>query len=359
MWDIFTLKHIQANRSHSAREHKNASFLKKKKKKEKKSLFFFFFFPAGCHTPGRSEARSCLLKRTVSLLLSVVPGSVTGQPGGVRGLLAGKHRLYLRYVVVTEVTICHVRSRLVVAGHVSHVGDDVLLGQDSHRQHGYEPQGLPSLVSHQAHRTLVDHPVQGHQVVILAVLQAHEVVLQVGLQLALLLANVGEVDEEAGAHVALQGLHLWLRGSPEAPHQQVTVLEQAPAPDLFGVPGADDLMAQVVQGLAEVPVHALAHDGGMEGLGHRVLRALVEEQQGVQLDLKRVHAELKLPPERVHELQLHVLAPVVGQGDEAPAVRVVTHLHHLLHIGFLFVCVWVRERERERERERRRRGNMK
>lgn len=70
---------------------------------------------------------------------------------------------------------------MVVTGNISHVGDDVLLGQDSHSQHGYEPQGLPPLVSHQAHRALVDHSVEGHQVVVLAILQAHKVILKVGL----------------------------------------------------------------------------------------------------------------------------------------------------------------------------------
>ncbi|TNN47424.1 hypothetical protein EYF80_042367 [Liparis tanakae] len=147
-----------------------------------------------------------------------------------------------------------------------------------------------------------------------------EVVLQVGLQLAPLLAHIGEVDEEARAHVALQQFHLGVGRRAETPHQQVAVLQQAAASDLLGAPGADEALAQVTEGGAEVAVDALAENGGVESGGHGVLRALVEEEQRVQADLEGVHAELKLAPEGVHELELHVLAAVVGEGDETPAV---------------------------------------
>lgn len=51
-------------------------------------------------------------------------------------------------------------------------------------------------MAHEAHRALVDHSPQDHEVVVLAPLLADEVALEVGLHLALLLANVREVDEE-------------------------------------------------------------------------------------------------------------------------------------------------------------------
>jgi len=273
--------------------------------------------------------------------------SVTGQPGGVHGMVLrrnvtlGKegmtrvHGLNLRHVIVAEVAVQDVRSRLVEAGDVGGVGDGVLLGEDPQRQRGDEAERLPPLVAHQAHGALLHHLVQRGQVVVLPVLQVQEVVLQVGLQLAPLLAHIGEVDEEARAHVALQQLHLGVGGRAETPHQQVAVLQQAAASDLLGAPGADEALAQVTEGGAEVAVDALAENGGVEGGGHGVLRALVEEEQRVQADLEGVHAELKLAPEGVHELELDVLATVVGEGDETPAVGGVAHFHHLLHVRLL------------------------
>ncbi|KAG5858084.1 hypothetical protein ANANG_G00026350, partial [Anguilla anguilla] len=236
-------------------------------------------------------------------------------------------------VVVVEVDVLHVGGGLVVAGDVG--GDGVLLGEHAQRQRGDEGEGLPPLVAHEAHRALVHHAVQRGQAVVPPVLHAREVVLQVGLQLALLLADVGEVDEEARAHVALQRLHLGGRGRAEPPHQQVAVFEQPAAADLLRAARGDGPAAQVPQRLLEVAVHALAAHAGVEALRHGRGRAAVEQQQRVERDLEGVHAELKLPPQRVHELQLHVLAGVVGQRDEAPAVRVVAHLHQLLHVHLL------------------------
>ena len=239
------------------------------------------------------------------------------------------------HVVVVEVAVADVGGGLVVAGDGGGVGDDVLLGQHAQGQQRDEVQGLPALVAHEAHGALVDHLAQGHEVVVLAPLLLGEVVLQVGLQLPLLLEDVGEVDEEARAHVALQGLDLLLVGGPEVPHQQVAVLEQPPAPDLLGVLGGDESVLQVVQRLLEVPVHALPDDRGVQLLGQGLAGAAVEEKQGVQDDLERVHAELELAPDGVDELELHIAPVLVGEGDEAPAVRVRAHLHQLLDVGLL------------------------
>jgi len=243
--------------------------------------------------------------------------------------------LNLRHVVVAEVDVSDVGGGLVVAGDIGQRGDGVLLGHDAQRQGGDERQRLPALVAHQAHGALVHHPPQRHQELVALVLHAREVVLQVRLQLAVLHVDVGEVDEEARAHVALHPLHLRLGRRPEAAHQQVAVLEEPAAADLLRVAGGDRPGAQVAQGLLEVPVHALALHRRVEALGHGPLRAAVEEQQRVQRDLEGVDAELEGPPQGVHELQLHVLAGVVGQRDEAPAVRLFADLHQLLHVRLL------------------------
>ncbi len=249
--------------------------------------------------------------------------------------MAGKDWLDLGNVIIAKVTVCYIRGRLVIASDVGHVGYDVLLGQHLHRQHGNQPKGLPPLVSHQTNRALVHYPVQCRQIIVLAVLQAHKVVLEVRLQLALLFADVREVDEEAGAHVALERLHLRLGGSSEIPDQKMAVFQEAASSDLLGVPRADHLVTQVVQRRGEVSIHALADDGGVKRFGHGVLRALVEKQQRVELNLERIDAKLKLPTQGVHELELHVFATVVGERDETPAVRIIAHFYHLLHICFL------------------------
>ena len=100
----------------------------------------------------------------------------------------------------------------------------------------------------------------------------------------------------------------------------MAVLQQTAAADLFRAPRADEAFAQVIEGSREIAVDALPQDRGVESGSHRVLRTLVEEEERVQADLEGVYAELELPPERVHELQLHVLTMVVGEGDETPAV---------------------------------------
>ena len=238
----------------------------------------------------------------------------------------------MRYVIIAEVDVLHIRRRLVEARDVADAGDGVLLRQHPERQHGDEVERLPPLVAHEAHGALVHHAVQRHQALVALVLHAGEVVLQVRLQLPLLLADVREVDEEARAHVALQLLHGRLVLRPEAQRQQVAVLEEPAAADLLGAARGDGPVAEVRHGLLEVPVNALADHAGVEALRHGRLRAAVEEQQRVQADLEGVHAELELAPQRVHELQLHVLAHVVGQRDQAPAVRVVAHLHQFLYV---------------------------
>lgn len=231
------------------------------------------------------------------------------------GGLTGVDRLHLSDVVIVKVAVGDVRRRLVIAGDVRHVRDNVLFRQHAYRQHSDEAQRLTSFVTHQAHRTFIDDAVKRGQILVFTVLQSHEMILQIRPELASLFRHVREVDEEPGAHVALQKLHLALRSRAETPHQQVAVLQQTSAPDLLGIPRADQFPLQVVQGDGEVAVNALSHDGGVEGLGHGVLGALVEEQERVQVDLERVHAELELTPEGIDELELHVLPAVVRQGD--------------------------------------------
>lgn len=100
-------------------------------------------------------------------------------------------------VVVTEVDVLYVRSRLVVTRDIRYRGDGVLLRQHLQRQHGDEAERLPPLVAHQTHGALIHYLVQSDQALVALVLDPRKVVLQIGLQLPLLLTYVGEVNEEA------------------------------------------------------------------------------------------------------------------------------------------------------------------
>lgn len=166
-------------------------------------------------------------------------------------------------VVVAEVSVTDIGSRLIVARDVGRVGDDVLFSEHFQSQDCDHVEGLPPLVPHEAHRALFHHPTQRHQVVVLALLLPDEVVAQVGLDFPLLLGNVGKINEEPGAHVTFQRFNFSLVRRLKVTDQQVAVLEEAAPPDLLGVPCGDQFVSQVVHGLVEVPVHALGDDGGV------------------------------------------------------------------------------------------------
>lgn len=129
-------------------------------------------------------------------------GSFAGQPRLVRVSAGVNQRLHMSYVVVTEVYIPYIRSRLVVTRGDSGYG--ILFGKHPQCQHGDKVQRLTSLMAHQAYSTLVNHMVECGEAAVALVLHAHKVVLQVGLQLPLLLSNVWKVNEEPRAHVALE-----------------------------------------------------------------------------------------------------------------------------------------------------------
>ena len=94
-----------------------------------------------------------------------------------------------------------------------------------------------ALVTHQADGGLVNNLVENHKVLVLeAVLGALEVVVQVVFELGPLLIDVGEIDEEPGAHVPLRRLHLVRGGRTITLAEKVAVLQEASASDLFGVP---------------------------------------------------------------------------------------------------------------------------
>jgi len=97
-------------------------------------------------------------------------------------------------------------------------------------------------MSHQAHRGLVHNLVKDHKVVVLQLrVGTLEVVVQELEKLVMLLSQVGEVDEEATAHVPLHGLHgLWPR-RPVVLHQQVAVFQQTSPADFFRVFRSDQL----------------------------------------------------------------------------------------------------------------------
>lgn len=133
--------------------------------------------------------------------------------------------LHLGHVVVAEVAVCDVRGRLVVAGDVGRVGDNILLGKDPKGQGGDEAQCLSPLVAHQAHCALPHYSMQSGQIVVFPVLETHKVVLEVGFQLPPLLAHLWEVYEEPGAHVALQKFHFGSGSRTETPDQQMAVFQ--------------------------------------------------------------------------------------------------------------------------------------
>ena len=66
-----------------------------------------------------------------------------------------------------------------------------------------------------------------------------EVVVKKFAELVVLLGQVGEVDEEPAAHVALHGLHLVWPGWPVVLHQKVAIFQEASAADLFWTLGGD------------------------------------------------------------------------------------------------------------------------
>ncbi len=131
-------------------------------------------------------------------------------------------------------------------------------------------QGLPPFVPHQTHGTVVDHVAQQQQILVLErlLLWADEVVPQVVLQFGLLLADIRKVDEKSGTHVPFEHFNFLREGGPVFAHEQVTVLEQAAAPDLLRVAGGDQLFLQMVERLLKVSVHGLAHHRGIEVLAN-------------------------------------------------------------------------------------------
>lgn len=190
-------------------------------------------------------------------------------------------------------------------------------------------------MAHETDCGLVHHVVQDHQVVVLEpVLGAVKVVVKVVLQFSLLGVDVGEVDEEPGAHVALHVLDLLMPGGLVAIAQEVAVLQESSPADLLRVLGGYQLLVQVVEGFMEVSKLGLAHDSGVEVITDGHLGTAVEQEEGVQQDVEAVHRELVLPSHGVHKLELHTLGPVVAQGDKGPPVAVVD-LDHLADVGLL------------------------
>lgn len=62
---------------------------------------------------------------------------------------------------------------------------------------------------------------------------APKVIAQVSLELDALLENIGEVDEETRAHVALQFLDLFLINRNVIPHEQIAIFQQASTADFL------------------------------------------------------------------------------------------------------------------------------
>lgn len=107
-------------------------------------------------------------------------------------------------------------------------------------------------------------------------LDTPEVIAQVSLELDALLEDVGEVDEEARAHVALQLLDLFVIDRNVIPHEQVAVLQQSTAANLFGSSRRYELVGEMIKSLVKVAIHRLTDNRRVEVLGDRQLRAVVE-----------------------------------------------------------------------------------
>ena len=196
---------------------------------------------------------------------------------------------------------------------------------------------LPPFVTHEADSRLVDDAVEDHEKVVLeGLVIADKVVPQVVVELESLLAHVGEVDEEARAHIALKRLDLIGISGTVVLDEQVAILEESTAADLLRVPCGDHLTVQVVVRLTEVAVDGLGHHSRVERLADGHCRgAVVKEDERVENDLKRVDRELELAAHRVHKLELHILAAVVrAQRDQRPAIAL-RNLDHLGHVRFL------------------------
>ncbi|RNA27358.1 hypothetical protein BpHYR1_048589 [Brachionus plicatilis] len=165
-----------------------------------------------------------------------------------------------------------------------------------------EIQGLLSFVAHQTNSARVHHLEELFQID-----NAHfgivlKVGVQIGAQFVLLFLDVAK-------RVHLACFALWL----EAAYDQIAVLEKATADYFLRPPGGYQLVIQMVLGLAKIAVQGLGAHTRKHMLAHGCARALltiVVLQQGVQVDLKCVHAELELALHFVHKLELNVLALV-------------------------------------------------
>lgn len=102
------------------------------------------------------------------------------------------------------------------------------------------------------------------------------------------------------------------------------------------MPRRDELLVQMIERFLKITVDGLANHGRVEVLGDWQLAALVEQQQGIENDLKGVDGEFKLPSHRVDELELDIsMAPGVAEGDQGPPIAIVVHFHHLAYVSLL------------------------
>lgn len=166
-----------------------------------------------------------------------------------------------------------------------------------------ERQGESALMSHETDGRLIHHLVKDHEIVVLqTVLRALEVAIEVIFQLGLLLMDVGEIDEEPGAHVAFHVLDLLRLSGFVAFAQEVAVLEKTSSSDLLGIAGGDLLVVEMAEGLVKIAKHAFTHDGGIEVLTNLHLSAIVVEEQRVQENVEGIHGELVLAAHMVNKL---------------------------------------------------------
>jgi len=134
-----------------------------------------------------------------------------------------------------------------------------------------ELEGLSTLVPHQTDRRLVDDRAECLEVLVLQplVLVPDEVVREIVGQLRPLVAYVGEVDEESRAHVSLQQSYVAVRRGDVTAHEEVAVLEEAPATDLLGVARRDEFAVEVGERDVKVSVDRLGDDRRVEVFRHR------------------------------------------------------------------------------------------
>ena len=112
-------------------------------------------------------------------------------------------------------------------------------------------------MAHKANGARVNNFVQDHEVLVL-IHVLREMRAQIAVQFLMLLQQIGEVDEESRTHISLHHLNFLLASRAVVPRQQIAVLQESTAPNLFGISRRDQLIVQVIEGFLKVSEDTLS-----------------------------------------------------------------------------------------------------